>query len=103
MFSVICFSTVAQQNPEVLSLCVDPDWMPYEAVINGKHTGIASDYLHIFEQLTSYKFNINKTSWKGSTENLKSGKCDLTLMLNRTAERERYLNFTIPYFLARMC
>jgi diguanylate cyclase (GGDEF)-like protein len=99
MFSVISFCTVAQQNPKVLSLCVDPDWMPYEAVINGKHTGIASDYLHIFEQLTSYKFNINKTtSWKESTENLKSGKCDLTLMLNRTAERERYLNFTIPYF-----
>jgi diguanylate cyclase (GGDEF)-like protein len=95
----IPFSSLAQQKTKELNLCIDPDWMPYEGVINGKHTGIASDYLKIFSELTLYKFNIITTnSWKESTEQLKSRACDLTLMLNSTAEREKYLTFTMPYF-----
>ena len=97
--TVMSFTLLAQQENKVLHLCVDPDWMPFEGVINGKHTGIASDYLRIFTQLTPYTFNITTTnSWQESTDNLKSGKCDLTLMLNRTAKREKYLTFTMPYF-----
>jgi diguanylate cyclase (GGDEF)-like protein len=96
---VIPFSSLAQQNIKELNLCIDPDWMPFEGIINGKHTGIASDYLKIFSELTLYKFDIKTTSsWKESTERLKSGACDLTLMLNSTAEREKYLAFTMPYF-----
>jgi len=90
---------LAQQNLKTLNFCVDPDWMPFEGIINGKHTGIASEYLDIFSQLTPYSFNIKATSsWKETTERLKSGKCDLTLMLNRSIEREKYLSFTMPYF-----
>jgi len=93
------FVALAQQNIKVLNFCVDPDWMPFEGMINGKHTGIASDYLQIFSQLTPYSFNIMPTSsWKESIERLKSEECDLSLMLNSTFEREKYLAFTIPYF-----
>jgi diguanylate cyclase (GGDEF)-like protein len=96
---VIPYSSLAQQNIKELNLCIDPDWMPFEGIINGKHTGIASDYLKIFSELTLYKFDIKTTSsWKESTDRLKSGSCDLTLMLNSTAEREKYLAFTMPYF-----
>ena len=92
-------SNFAQQNTKVLSFCADPDWMPFEGVIDNKHTGIASDYIAIFSELTSYQFNMIQTnSWLESTNFLKSGKCDLTLMLNSSVEREKYLAFTIPYF-----
>mgnify|MGYP003920163267 CR=1 FL=1 len=94
------FSASAQQNDaNTLNLCVDPDWMPFEGLIDGKHTGIASDYLSLFSELTPYSFNILPTkSWKDTTDRLKAGDCDLTLMLNSSAEREKYLSFTLPYF-----
>ena len=96
---VISVSSLAQQNIKELNLCVDPDWMPFEGVLDEKHTGIASDYLQLFSQLTPYLFNIIPTSsWKESTDFLKLGKCDLTLMLNSSVEREKYLAFTMPYF-----
>lgn len=101
IFVLITISTQisAQTNKQALELCVDPDWMPFEAVINGRHTGIASDYLALFTQLTPYSFNV-KTSdtWQESIENLMQGECDLTLLLNRSVERETYLSFSIPYF-----
>jgi diguanylate cyclase (GGDEF)-like protein len=96
----ISLSASAQQSEvSTLNLCVDPDWMPFEGVIDGVHTGIASDYLSLFSELTPYSFNILLTkSWKETTDRLKAGDCDLTLMLNSSAEREKYLSFTLPYF-----
>ncbi len=95
---VFSFSTLAQQST-ILNLCVDPDWMPFEGVNDGKHTGIANDYLKIFEKLTPYSFQIKPTnSWSESTDFLKRAECDLTLMLNSSIEREKYLAFTMPYF-----
>jgi diguanylate cyclase (GGDEF)-like protein len=73
--------------------------MPFEGIINGKHTGIASDYLKIFSKTTPYSFTIKPTSsWKESTDKLKTEECDLTLMLNSSIKREEYLSFTLPYF-----
>lgn len=96
----ISFSVSTQQiDAKTLNLCVDPDWMPFEGLIDGRHTGIASDYLSLFSELTPYSFNILPTkSWKETTDKLKAGDCDLTLMLNSSAEREKYLSFTLPYF-----
>lgn len=91
--------SLAQTKSETLNLCVDPDWMPFEAVIDKQHTGIASDYAVLFSQLTSYSFNrIPTQSWQETLEFLQSDKCDLTLMLNSSIEREKFLTFTIPYF-----
>lgn len=99
MFLLLSLSTTSQESNNVLNLCVDPDWMPFEGVINGEHSGIASDYLRLFSELTPYSFNIVVTeSWKESTEFLKSAQCDLTLLLNSSVERESYLAFTMPYF-----
>lgn len=96
---IITLPVFAQQDIKTLKYCVDPDWMPFEGVVNGKHTGIASDYLELFSQSLPYKFILVSTnSWKESTDFLKSGKCDLTLMLNSSAEREKYLTFSLPYF-----
>jgi diguanylate cyclase (GGDEF)-like protein len=97
---LLSFPIFAQQNnQQVLNYCVDPDWVPFEGLVDGKHIGIANDYLKIFLQLTDFKFNLVTTSsWTETTESLKSGKCDLTLMLNSSVEREKYLSFTMPYF-----
>jgi diguanylate cyclase (GGDEF)-like protein len=93
------FGPLAHPNLKVLNICVDPQWMPFEGMINNKHTGIASDYLQIFSELTPYSFDIKTTSsWHKSIERLQLGTCDLTLLINSSAEREKYLAFTMPYF-----
>ncbi|GAA0811090.1 diguanylate cyclase [Colwellia asteriadis] len=98
--ALLCvFGAFAQEKNQQLTFCVDPDWMPFEGVINGQHTGIASDYLEIFKQLTPYSFTIKPSpSWHQTIEQLQSNACDLTLMLNRTTEREKFLSFSMPYF-----
>lgn len=96
---ILSIDVIAKRSPKILNLCIDPNWMPFEGLIDGKHTGIAKDYLNLFTQFTPYEFSIKETtSWKESTELLKTGKCDLTLLLNRSVEREKYLSFTMPYF-----
>ena len=35
-------------------MCVDPDWMPFEIIENGKHLGMSADYM----DLISSKINI---------------------------------------------
>ena len=90
----------AQENKTPLAFCIDPDWMPYEGMIDGEHAGIASDYLEIFKELTDYSFVLRASnSWNETIEFLQTGRCDLNLLLNSSVEREQYLTFTIPYFI----
>lgn len=99
-FSGLFFvSAQTNSNKELLRFCADPDWMPYEAIRDGKHVGIASDYLAIVKKHSNYNFELLKTSsWEQSIEMLKSGKCQLTFMLNQTEDRNQYLKFSNVYF-----
>ena len=82
-----------------LKFCADPHWMPYEGIKEGKHVGIASDYLSIIQRHTNYTFELVVTnSWDESIALLKSGECHLTMMLNKTDERDKYLKFSNVYF-----
>ena len=92
-------SAQVNSKKEVLRYCTDPDWMPYEAIQDGKHVGIASDYLEIIKRHTNYEFELIKTtSWSQSIEMLKSGECQLTLILNQTESRNQFLEFSNVYF-----
>lgn len=90
---------VNELTENTLIFCADPDWMPFEGIVDGKHTGIASDYVKILTEQTPFTFEpyLSK-SWVESTEHLASGNCDLTLMLNSSQAREKYLSFSIPFF-----
>lgn len=98
----------AEQRPEdiftseiSIKYCIDPDWMPYEAVVSGEHIGISSDYLKDIKDLTGFNFVLLKTkSWTETIELLKSGECQLTTMINRSPSRELYLDFSDVYFTA---
>ncbi|MDX1677752.1 diguanylate cyclase [Arsukibacterium sp.] len=79
--------------------CIDPDWMPYEAIQNGVHVGISADYLQLISQKTGIQFQlVPTTSWQESLQLLQNGKCQLSPMLNRSATRDEYLSFSDVYF-----
>ena len=86
-------------EPIEVSYCVDPDWLPYEAIRNGQHVGISADYLRIISEHSNIAFNLIHTdSWEESLDALAAGTCEVTVMLNQTPERLAFIDFTEPYF-----
>lgn len=87
-------------QPSIVNYCVDPDWLPYEAIRNNQHVGISADYMTYIGVLADINFSLVKTqTWSESLEKLKNGECQVASMLNRSPEREKYLLFTQPFFV----
>ncbi|MGD9807569.1 MAG: transporter substrate-binding domain-containing protein [Deferribacterales bacterium] len=86
-------------NKGMLNMCTDPNWMPYEGFDEqGGYIGVAADYHNIISHLTGLKYNVIHTqSWSETIELAKAGKCDLMSILNKTPERDDYLDFTDSY------
>lgn len=83
-----------------LSFVYDPDWPPYEYIDeNDQYVGIAADYLQFFSEGLGIPLQrIPTRSWLESVAIAKSGRSDFVSMLNKTPDRERFLDFTKPYF-----
>ncbi len=83
-----------------ISICVDPDWMPYEFVDDeGKYYGISADLLSLISTRISKPFELIRTKdWDESLKYSKAGKCMVLPFLNSTPEREQWLIFTEPIF-----
>ncbi|MDY0105785.1 MAG: diguanylate cyclase [Giesbergeria sp.] len=81
-----------------LSLCVDPDWWPFEVIdASGQHVGIAADLLALVGERLGLQFKLHVTrTWEESLAASQAGECRLMSFLNRTPERERWLIFTEP-------
>jgi ABC-type amino acid transport substrate-binding protein len=84
---------------ERVTMCVDPDWMPYEMINEqGKHMGIAADFMAEFQKRIPVPIELVLTeSWKASLEAAKSHQCDILSLLNESPQRREFLNFTEPY------
>jgi signal transduction histidine kinase/ActR/RegA family two-component response regulator len=78
-----------------IKMCVDPDWEPYERIINDTHIGLAADFINLIETRINKKIDLVKTkTWTESLEFIKQGKCEILSFLNQTPDREKFLNFT---------
>ena len=85
------------QNKEV-TMCVDPDWMPFEKLEEGEHFGMSADYFKIIQKNIQHKIRIIPTkNWTESIAYAKQRKCDLYSLAMETPERTKYMNFTTPY------
>ncbi|BFM11327.1 diguanylate cyclase [Simiduia litorea] len=81
-----------------LTYCVDPNWMPFEAIKNGVHIGMSKDYVELLSTSLEIPFVLVPTSrWRQTLDYLDQGRCDLIPMLNRTEEREAYAKFSEVY------
>ena len=81
-----------------ITMCVDPDWMPYEKLEDGKHIGMVADYFNIFQKEIGIPIKVIVTkTWSETLAVAKNRKCDIISLAMKTEKRKKYLNFTKPY------
>lgn len=82
------------------TLCVDPDWIPFEHVdAQGSYTGIGADLLGLVSERAGIPFTLVPTrDWDESIRFSKEGRCRILGFLNSTPAREEWLVFTDPLF-----
>ncbi|MFC3095836.1 diguanylate cyclase [Alteromonas sediminis] len=98
----VSFSSQGQQQPDTgvsLRYCINPEWMPFEAIRNGEHIGISSDYLELLSELSNIQFEFVPTqSWTETLEILQSGACDAIPMIRPSLKKQDFLLYTAPFF-----
>ncbi|AXH13399.1 transporter substrate-binding domain-containing protein [Halarcobacter bivalviorum] len=86
------------KNNKILKVCIDPNWMPFEKNLNGKHIGMTADYLKLIENKLQIKIEMIPTkTWLESLNFGKEKKCDIFSLVMETPERKKFLNFTKAY------
>lgn len=81
-----------------IKMCIDPMWMPYEKIENGKHIGMSSDFFKIFQSNLNIPIKlISTSSWEESMQKAKNKECDILSLATKTPDRSEYLNFTSSY------
>ncbi len=89
------------QNKKQIKICIDPDWMPFEKIEEGKHIGISAAYLQLISAKIGIPFALVPTkTWNNSIEFAKKRKCDIFSLAMKTTKRKKYMNFTKPYITA---
>jgi len=83
----------------VISMCVDPDWLPYEKLdAENLHIGLVAEYMTLLQSRLDITTKAIKTqNWEETQKLYQNGACDIVSALNKTAERAQYLAFTQPY------
>ncbi len=83
---------------EEITMCVDPDWMPFEKIEKGQHLGIAANVFSLFQEQLPIPIRLIETgSWEESIDKAKSRDCDIFSLASNTDSRKEYMDFTSPY------
>lgn len=86
------------QDKKTITMCIDPDWMPFIGVKENKHIGISADFMKTIEEKLPVKFKpIFTKDWSEALEFMKEQKCDVLPLTMKTDSREEYLDFTSAY------
>jgi polar amino acid transport system substrate-binding protein len=86
-------------NLDVIHLCTDPDWMPYEGIEKGGiYQGIMSDFHQHWSQLIGVPIELQPTkSWQQTLEFMQQKRCDVLSSATATPSRDAYLSVTKPF------
>ena len=79
-----------------LSLCSDPDWLPYEAINKAdQHIGIMADFHKLWSERLGVEIRlVPTTSWQQSLDYIQQRKCDLLSSAQDIPARRHYLSVT---------
>ncbi len=97
----ITFSQEEEQylnKKQQITMCIDPAWLPLEAMVNGRHVGMTAEYMELFSKTIGIPITMIPTEhWQQSIAYAKNRKCDIFSLAMPTPERETYMTFTSPY------
>lgn len=84
----------------VIHLAVDPQFVPFEFIDeDGKHKGIAADYLSLVSERTGLRFEVRQgLSWPQAYDLALTGRLDALPAIGKTPEREQHFLFSDPYY-----
>lgn len=86
------------QLKQHITMCVDPDWMPYEKVDEGRHIGMVADFMRLFaNKLNIHIEIIPNRNWLEELTQGKPRQCDIFSLVMPTPERKQFLDFTQAY------
>jgi signal transduction histidine kinase len=86
------------KEKQVIKMCIDPNWMPFEKIHQNKHTGITAEYIQNFSKKIGTPIRLIQTNnWSQSLEYAEKRKCDILSLAMSTPKREKYMDFSIPY------
>lgn len=90
-----------QQRGHTLTLCVDPNWLPLDALDkHGQHTGLAADVMALLTQRLNLTTHVRRTAdWAESLKAARQGQCDMLPMIMQTPQRQADFQFTTPYYV----
>jgi PAS domain S-box-containing protein len=95
------FSQEEQQyldKKKQITMCIDPAWLPLEAIVDKRHVGMTAEYMKLFSETIGIPIVLVPTkSWPQSISYAKERKCDIYSLAMPTPERETYMLFTSPY------
>ncbi|PWK43613.1 diguanylate cyclase (GGDEF)-like protein [Pleionea mediterranea] len=81
-----------------IRLCVGPNSMPLEDIVDGQHIGMNAEYIALFRKELPIPIRLKLTStWEESMNKVKSGSCDIIALIAETPSRKQFLSFTKPY------
>lgn len=88
------------QEKQKITMCVDPNWMPYEKIDNnGKHVGLIADFMEELSSISGLPIDLVKTgTWAETLEKFKHKECDIISGLNPSPDRKTFMEFTPPLF-----
>lgn len=86
------------KNKKEITMCIDPNWMPYEGIENGKYIGIGAEYIKLFSKKLNIDFKLIKTkTWQESKENAKAKVCDILPLSSSSDKRKEFMHITRPH------
>jgi two-component system sensor histidine kinase EvgS len=81
-----------------ITICINPYWMPFEKIEQGKYIGMSAEYTRIISSKINTPITLVPTrTWGESLEFAKVRKCDILSTAVEPLSRKTYLNFTTPY------
>lgn len=89
------------RKKRTITMCIHPDWMPFEKNEHGVHVGMSAEYMALFEQHIGVPIVlVETTSWAQTLEFARQRQCDIVSLAMDVSARRDFLHFTQPYLTA---
>jgi len=86
------------KKKKTIKMCIDPNWMPLEKIVNGQAIGFTSDFIKLISDKVNTPIILLPTStWSKSLSQIKDRNCDIIPMIASTPELKKDMDFTSSY------